>query len=106
MQDILKKIKIYGIKKSINYAVRELYLKYWMQIVRNSYSQGGEDLVMDNFFNGKRKGFYVDVGANDPTRFNNTKRFYKKGWRGINIEPDPKLFEKIKSDRSRDTNLN
>lgn len=52
------------------------------------------------------KVFFIDVGANDPKRLNNTYYFYKRGWRGINIEPDPQCFEKIEKYRSEDINLN
>ncbi|OQA39075.1 MAG: hypothetical protein BWY51_00519 [Parcubacteria group bacterium ADurb.Bin316] len=37
---------------------------------------------------------------------NNTYIFYKKGCKGINIEPNPKLFPKLKKYRKNDTNLN
>ena len=52
------------------------------------------------------RGFYVDVGTNDPIRFNNTYKFYKQGWRGINIEPDINAYKKIKKIRSKDININ
>lgn len=48
----------------------------------------------------------MDVGAYDPTRFSNTKRFYKRGWRGINIEPDYNNYTKFVRQRQRDINLN
>lgn len=55
-----------------------------------SYSQEGEDLILkDIFFElGIRKGFFVDVGAHHPVRFSNTYLLYKKGWNGINFEPN------------------
>lgn len=70
-----------------------------------SYSQEGEDLILSKFFDGKRKGFFVDVGAFHPVRFSNTLKFYKLGWHGINIEARPgskKLFDSI---RKRDINV-
>ena len=72
----------------------------------NSYSQWGEDIIIDNLLGRKKKGFYVDVGAYDPTRFSNTKRFYLQGWRGINIEPDPIRINKFYNLRPKDVNLN
>ena len=72
----------------------------------NSFSQYGEDLVIDGILENKKNGFYVDIGANDPTIINNTKRFYDKGWSGINIEPNPILFKKLMEHRTRDVNLN
>jgi len=71
-----------------------------------SYSQFNEDILIDLLFLSKDKGFYVDVGANDPVFNSNTKRFYDKGWRGINIEPGVEQFEKFTSSRPYDINLN
>jgi len=70
----------------------------------NSYSQYGEDLVIDGILN-QPSGFYVDIGANDPNRLSNTKRFYDRGWMGINVEPLKSLYEKLKLVRPRDVNL-
>jgi len=70
-----------------------------------SYSQEGEDLILRRVFEGKEKGFYVDVGAHHPKRFSNTFIFYNQGWRGINIDAMPgsmKLFDKY---RPRDINI-
>lgn len=70
-----------------------------------SYSQEGEDIVLRRIFENKKDGLYVDVGAHHPKRFSNTYLFYKRGWRGINIDAMPgsmKLFQKI---RPRDINL-
>lgn len=106
MNAIIEKFKIYGWKIFFSYATTDLKNKIAMQFFRNSYSQRGEDLVIDKLLNYKKKGFYVDVGANDPHRFSNTKRFYKKGWRGINIEPDFNNYQKFVKDRKDDINLN
>lgn len=76
-----------------------------LSIAGMSYSQGGEDLRLAKYFKKRKSGFYVDVGAHHPRRFSNTHLFYKKGWRGINIDATPesmKLFNKV---RPRDINL-
>lgn len=70
-----------------------------------SYSQEGEDMILRRLFEKQQMGFYVDVGAHHPKRFSNTYFFYKKGWKGINIDAMPdsmKLFNKI---RPRDINI-
>ncbi len=69
-----------------------------------SYSQEGEDLVLGRLFN-KNDGFYVDVGAHHPERFSNTFLFYKKGWRGINIDAMPDSMKVFRRQRPRDINL-
>lgn len=71
----------------------------------NSYSQFNEDLIIDAILN-KEIGFYVDVGANDPSHLSNTKRFYDRGWHGINIEPQSHKINDFEKIRKRDINLN
>jgi FkbM family methyltransferase len=70
-----------------------------------SYSQQAEDLAIQRFFN-KDTGFFVDVGAYHPVIFSNTYLFYKKGWTGINIEPNPDSFYLFENHRKNDINLN
>lgn len=76
------------------------------RFIKGSFSQKGEDLIIDKILGFKRHGVYVDVGAHNPNMFNNTKRFYLKGWHGINIEPNPTLIKNFRSLRKRDINLN
>ena len=74
---------------------------------KTSYSQSGEDMILDFLFRHKRNGFYVDVWANHPSRLSNTFFFYnQRGWKGINIEPNPTLYKKFLVSRKRDHNLN
>jgi FkbM family methyltransferase len=72
-----------------------------------SYSQEGEDMVLNRIFNPhvNTEGFYIDVGAHHPQRFSNTYYFYNLGWRGINIDAMPDSMGKFNKIRSRDINL-
>jgi len=70
-----------------------------------SYSQEGEDMILRRFFGAQDTGFYVDVGAHHPMRFSNTHHFYKQGWRGVNIEPNPEAIRAFQILRRRDINL-
>lgn len=70
------------------------------------YAQNREDLILRAFFPDIKKGFYVDVGGYDPEFESVTKYFYQKGWRGINIEPQPERLQKFTEKRPRDINLN
>ncbi len=70
-----------------------------------SYSQEGEDMILRRLFEKQKKGFYVDVGAHHPFRFSNTYFFYKKGWRGINIDATPGCMRLFNKFRPRDLNL-
>lgn len=69
---------------------------------RKSYAQEGEDLVVDRLLEGKKSGFYVDVGCHHPFRFSNTYLFYKKNWSGICIDPLPGTAELFRKWRPRD----
>lgn len=74
--------------------------------VRLITSQCGEDLIIESLIPNKIDGFYVDVGANHPIKYNNTNLFYNKGWSGINIEPNHSRMWLFKLLRKRDVNLN
>lgn len=71
-----------------------------------SYAQNREDVVLDRIFPRGTRGFYVDIGAYDPTRNSVTRHFYDLGWHGINVEPASVPFERLSSIRSRDFNVN
>jgi FkbM family methyltransferase len=73
-----------------------------------SYSQSGEDLIIDYFFEsiGIKQPAYIDIGANQPEKGNNTYLFYLKGSRGICIEPDITLIPALKKVRPKDLILN
>lgn len=71
-----------------------------------SYSQYYEDIFLWQLFQGKTSGTYIDIGANHPTKLSNTKKFYDSGWRGVTVEPNPKLHRLFLVDRPEDTSLN
>ena len=70
-----------------------------------SYAQSLEDMILYCALKDVDKGFYIDVGANDPTVNNVTKFFYDRGWHGINIEPLPDKCLLLTEKRPRDVNL-
>ena len=70
-----------------------------------SFAQNFEDVMLYRVFRGQPTGFYIDVGAADPTHRSVTRLFYDLGWRGINIEPRQMFFEELQHARPRDINL-
>jgi hypothetical protein len=42
-----------------------------------------------------QNGFYIDIGAGDPSIDSVTKLFYDDGWHGINVEPNPKKYGEL-----------
>lgn len=73
---------------------------------KKSYSQIGEDLIVDHFLGHKKNGFYVDIGAYHPVHLSNTHLFYARGWNGLQVEPDFKRSLLFKKYRPRSTTLN
>ncbi len=106
LSNLLQKYKTYGFKTFLRFSWLEFIKRFYWYPIRHSYSQNQEDLIIDKLLGHPFEGFYVDVGAYDPDRFSNTKRFYEKGWRGINIEPDFYSFQKFLETRKADINLN
>ena len=74
--------------------------------LQQSFSQQGEDLALARYFVGRGKGLYVDIGAYHPIKYSNTYLFWLRGWRGINVEPNPDTFNEFTIRRPGDTNLN
>jgi FkbM family methyltransferase len=70
-----------------------------------SYAQNFEDVMLWRALKHVGSGFYIDVGANDPTLYSVTRAFYDHGWQGINLEPVTQFFEKLQHERPRDINL-
>jgi FkbM family methyltransferase len=106
MNVLLERLHQYGLWKFLLFSLNELKLIVFHRWLLGSYSQLKEDLMLDRLMGFKKRGFYVDVGAFDPYRYSNTMRFYKRGWRGINIEPDTERWKHFLSARKRDVNLN
>jgi FkbM family methyltransferase len=56
------------------------------------YSQHGEDKWIAENLLLPEKGVFVDVGAYDGLNASNSLYFEQKGWTGICVEPDPRLW--------------
>ena len=99
MYKLIGQVGLGGLLKA---GIFEVYRKVWRQLVCNSYSQNWEDALIDKILNYPKKGFYVEIGAYRAKRLSNTWRFYKKGWQGVVVEPNPKVGREFRRDRPRD----
>jgi len=54
----------------------------------NSYSQKGEDILINVFFKNKKDGFYLDIGCFHPKWISNTHSLHNKGWSGYAVDLD------------------
>jgi FkbM family methyltransferase len=59
------------------------------------YSQGYEQQFLINYFNNKKIGVLVDIGAADGINNSNTRYLIENGWGGILIEPNKKNYNKL-----------
>ncbi|MBL8526545.1 MAG: FkbM family methyltransferase [Burkholderiales bacterium] len=52
-----------------------------------SYAQNFEDVMLWRALKHVERGFYVDIGAQDPIVDSVSLAFYERGWRGAHVEP-------------------
>ncbi len=68
---------------------------------KESYSQCGQDyFLFQMIFHGKKSGFFLDIGGNDPINMNNTYMFELGGWNGLAFEPQNRLVSRWKDQRN------
>ena len=98
-------------KKLINnyFFFYKLYLYYYLikskyRTKKKTYSQFGEDLIINNFFK-NFVGKYVDIGCYHPIKYNNTLLLYEKGWTGINIDLNQTSIDLFNVVRKNDLNI-
>ncbi|MBV8753427.1 MAG: FkbM family methyltransferase [Hyphomicrobiales bacterium] len=75
-----------------------------------SFSAAGEDCVALGWLRNAgvelNKIRYLDVGASDPVALSNTMTMYIRGAKGVLVEPDVVMAEKLRSRRPRDIVVN
>ena len=59
-----------------------------------SWSQYGQDQLIDKLLNQKRNGFFVEIGGFDGETFSNSLFLEKeRGWSGLLVEANPYTYE-------------
>ncbi|PKN02635.1 SAM-dependent methyltransferase [Candidatus Dojkabacteria bacterium HGW-Dojkabacteria-1] len=101
MKELIKKI----LGKKLALKLYMLKKEFIGGFATKIYSQEGEDIILSEFFPTQTDGFYVDIGAHHPMRFSNTYMFYKRGWRGLNLDAMPDSMKAFNRKRPRDINL-
>jgi FkbM family methyltransferase len=76
-------------------------------LTKSSWAGQGEDLLVEAICRllAIAKPTYLDIGAFDPIGDSNTYLFYQRGSRGVLVEPNPALCERLRKVRRRDTVL-
>ena len=70
-----------------------------------SFAQNFEDVMLWRALKHVERGFYIDIGAYSPVVDSVTQAFYQRGWRGINVEPQPDCYRELLAARKLDVNL-
>ena len=103
MLRLIKRIIPVAVKKWLDGLRFRLFVGHAIK----SYSQEGEDLVLARILGNLKltTGFFVDIGAHHPTRFSNAYYYYRRGWRGINVDALPGTKQLFQCMRPRDINI-
>ncbi|ESY94431.1 FkbM family methyltransferase [Mesorhizobium sp. LNHC229A00] len=64
-----------------------------------SYAQNFEDVILWRALKSVERGFYIDIGAQDPVQDSVSLSFYEQGWRGVHVEPVAAYAAKIRAAR-------
>jgi hypothetical protein len=68
------------------------------------YSQAGQDIFVLSCLNGKRNGFFVDIGCYEPKLISNSYLLENSfNWKGILIDASKEAVDKCRSERSSES---
>jgi hypothetical protein len=71
-----------------------------IEIIDKNFSQAYQDMFVLTALNGKKCGTYLEIGASDPFKNNNTALLETKfDWTGIGIEYDEQMVNRYKDSR-------
>jgi len=68
---------------------------------QRSYAQWGEDALVWDYFHRRPRGFFIEVGANDPVHLSQTCLLEQNGWEGILVEPQAECCTRLRQVRTR-----
>ena len=86
--------------------IKELIRRKIYQRYNVSFSKSGEDMQLKQLLKVNRKGIYVDIGCWDPVKASNTYYFHLRGWKGVCIDPNPKMQKLFAQKRKSDIFVN
>jgi FkbM family methyltransferase len=65
----------------------------------SSYTPSEEEKLIWQFFNNRKEGFFIEIGANHPVNLSQTYFLEKNGWDGILIEPQQNMADLLRHHR-------
>jgi len=105
MKILLSKIKLYlGYKFNLEHT-SSAYLEN--VTFYGQFSPSVDKVLFTKYFLTKKNGFFIECGAFDGITENSCKFFEEfKGWKGINVEPVPYVYDKLVTNRPNSININ
>lgn len=76
------------------------------QRVKDSYSEDLEDVICSRLVDETTPARHLDIGANHPVENSVTYFFYRRGWRGVAVDPLPQFAHLWANHRTEDVLLN
>jgi len=68
--------------------------------MRTVFPQSADEDLKRAFFADTERGFFVEVGANDPRWISQTFAMEQRGWTGVLVEPQPDLADALRRART------
>ncbi len=68
--------------------------------MRTIFPMHAEEELKREFFADLDRGYFIEVGANQPEELSQTYELERRGWSGILVEPQPDLAEQLRQRRS------
>ena len=106
LRDFFSKLVKYDYKTLIFWKLKQFasYInKHTFRFPIGFYSQQGEDkIIYETYYknNRKKNGVFIEIGAMDGLTISNTKFFEDVlGWKGILIEPVPRMYKRLTKNR-------
>jgi hypothetical protein len=81
------------------------YLKYFKDYLRLKFNSNGNTKFSKQILRNIKKGIYLDIGCYHPFKDSQTSLFYKKGWRGVNLDISKETIDMFNIFRPKDINL-
>ena len=90
----LQGIKLYTSKSKMALLAFLAYNAKLRLLPKKFYGQSAEDAILQILLP-EKNGVYIDIGCGNPIKTSNTFVFYKRGWKGVVVDPislNQKLF--------------
>lgn len=72
-----------------------------IETIDHNYAKHFQDMFVLSVLNGKKNGYYIEIGAGDPYETNNTVLLEKQfGWKGISFDINPIMCYEFSEKRS------